>query len=153
MATAPERPLGTGLSVHAGPRFDDDGSLGHFLEDDARGEDAYGKLLRLLNLGLHERMGLLQRILARCTIDENGCWCWEGPDSGSGRGGNYGRFSFEGTTASVHRVVYTLCYGPIPNKKQIDHNCNNRSCCNPEHLVRMTHKRNQKLRDKRRRKC
>jgi hypothetical protein len=75
---------------------------------------------------------------------------WQGSHSGTGRGGGYGRFSFQGATCSVHRTVYAAVYGPIPPRKQVDHSCNNRLCCNPFHLVAMTHKHNQKLRDKRR---
>lgn len=55
--------------------------------------------------------------------------------------------SFEGSTAAVHRVIYSVVYGPIPPKKQVDHECNNRLCCNPLHLTHTTHKRNQRLRD------
>jgi len=72
------------------------------------------------------------------------CWIWQGPDSGNGRGGEYGRFSFEGTTASVHRTMYQIWHGPIAPKKQVDHLCRNRRCCNPLHLEQVTHLKNQK---------
>lgn len=99
-------------------------------------------------LGYSERIELLERILSKC-VKHGECWLWTGPTSGSGRGGGYGRTHHEGKTVSVHRTVYILCYGPIPPKKQIDHKCCNRLCCNPHHLQRVTHKSNQKLRDDR----
>lgn len=108
-------------------------------------------LAKCLSAGTNRRLELLQRIFSRCTWDGD-CLIWSGPHSGTGRGGDYGRFSFEGVTASVHIAVYELVFGPVPPKKQLDHSCERRRCCNPFHLVAMTHKRNQKLRDKRR-KC
>uniref|UniRef100_A0AAU6VZF5 HNH endonuclease n=1 Tax=Pseudomonas phage Arace01 TaxID=3138526 RepID=A0AAU6VZF5_9VIRU len=77
------------------------------------------------------------------------CHIWQGSDSGTGRGGGYGRMSLNGETAAVHRVVYTHYFGYIPAKKQIDHRCNNRACCNPAHLELVSHLRNQRLRAKR----
>lgn len=128
-------------------------ALGHFQEDDAGDQDAYSALMAMLNLGTKGKLALLARILARCQERANlvigPCYLWNGPTSGNGRGRGYGRFSFEGKTASVHRTVYEICWGPIPNRKQIDHICCNRNCCNPKHLVRVTHRQNQKLRDKR----
>lgn len=78
---------------------------------------------------------------------ESPCWIWRGPCSGSGRGGGYGRFCLDGATYAVHRAMYEIWHGPIGNKKQIDHKCRNRRCCNPLHLEQVTHKQNQKRRD------
>ena len=77
------------------------------------------------------------------------CHIWTGPDSGTGRGGGYPRMSLNGQTVAVHLVVYTHYFGYIPGKKQIDHRCNNRLCCNPEHLEMVSHLTNQKRRAKR----
>lgn len=33
-----------------------------------------------------------------------------------------------------HRTVYRLHFGEIPDGYEIDHICNIRACCNPEHL-------------------
>jgi len=76
------------------------------------------------------------------------CWIWQGGDSGDGRGGGYGRISIDGFSAAVHRVVYTMIHGYLPAKRQVDHLCENRLCCNPEHLEDMTHKQNQRKRRK-----
>ena len=94
------------------------------------------------------RLAILEKVFSRCE-EEGECLIWKGPNSGNGRGGYYGRFSFEGKTASVHRTVWATIFGPIPPRKQIDHKCNNRRCCNPSHLTLITHKRNQILRDER----
>jgi hypothetical protein len=74
------------------------------------------------------------------------CWVWQGGDSGSGRGGGYPRMSLNGGTVAVHRVMFTNEYGYIPPRKQIDHLCKNRMCCNPLHLEMVTHRVNQKRR-------
>jgi hypothetical protein len=76
------------------------------------------------------------------------CWNWKRGNSGNGRGGGYGRMSLGGQTVAAHRVAYTLWHGYIPSKKQIDHRCKNRACCNPEHLELVTYKENQRRRDK-----
>ena len=93
----------------------------------------------------NRRAHILHRILKRVEIDtKTGCWLWQGRTSGTGRGGGYGRIDMGGTTMAVHRVVYTNFYGIIPHKKQVDHTCYNRRCCNPEHLELVTHKENQR---------
>ena len=101
------------------------------------------------------RTGIMERILAKVTITDTGfilddkpspCFEWNGSDSGTGRGGGYGRMSLNGQTVAVHLVVYSHFYGYIPGKKQIDHLCNNRLCCNPAHLEMVSHLLNQKRR-------
>lgn len=98
---------------------------------------------------------IIKRIDDRCTILDTGfviegkaspCHLWVGPTSGDGRGGGYGRMSLDGQTVAVHLVVYAHYFGYIPGKKQIDHLCNQRLCCNPQHLELVTHLRNQRRR-------
>ena len=74
------------------------------------------------------------------------CHIWQGPTSGTGRGGGYARMSLDGQTVAVHIVSFTNKNGFVPGKKQIDHKCNNRLCVNEVHLQMVTHKKNQKLR-------
>lgn len=77
------------------------------------------------------------------------CWEWTGPDSGTkGRGKGYARMCLNGQTVAVHRAMYGTIFGYVPGKKQIDHRCRNRLCCNPVHLEMVTHKANQKRRMK-----
>lgn len=101
------------------------------------------------------RQTTIQKIESRCAIEDTGfildgnpspCHLWQGPTSGTGRGGGYGRMSLHGQTVAVHLVAYTHYYGYIPGKKQIDHLCNQRLCCNPAHLEMVTHLRNQRRR-------
>ena len=72
------------------------------------------------------------------------CFIWQGPTSGNGRGGGYGRMSLNGHTVAVHLVAYTNFFGYIPGNKQVDHLCRNRLCWNPQHLELVTHLKNQK---------
>lgn len=101
---------------------------------------------------------ILNRIYERVEVQDLGfiqgnqpspCHIWTGPDSGDGKGGGYSRMSLNSQTVAVHLVVYTHYYGYIPGKKQIDHLCNNRRCCNPVHLEMVTNLTNQRRRAKR----
>lgn len=104
---------------------------------------------------LDRRSAILDRIMERVLVEDRGyqvngvpspCHIWQGPTSGEGKGGGYGRMSLNAQTVAVHLVVYTHYFGYIPGKKQIDHLCNIRLCCNPGHLELVTHLRNQKRR-------
>jgi hypothetical protein len=104
------------------------------------------------------RLSIMERIYERVIVEDRGfilddqpspCHIWQGPTSGEGRGGGYGRMSLNSQTVATHLVVYTHYYGYIPGKKQIDHKCNNRLCVNPAHLQMVSHLRNQRLRAKR----
>lgn len=106
----------------------------------------------------HRRMTIIEKIEARCDILDTGffidgqpspCHLWTGPTSGNGRGGGYGRMSLDRQTVAVHLVAFTHYHGYIPGKKQVDHKCFQRLCCNPMHLELVTHLQNQKRRDER----
>lgn len=100
------------------------------------------------------RLDIFAKVMARVRITDTGwltpCWLWTGPTSGKGRGGGYGRMALSGQTVAVHLVMFCHFFGFIPGKKQVDHLCNVRKCCNPDHLELLTHKQNQKRRDQRR---
>lgn len=103
-----------------------------------------------IQLPINRKELVIDKLMSRVTIcPKTGCWNWDGPDSGNGRGGGYGRMSLDGQTVATHIVSYTHFYGYIPTKKQVDHTCNNRLCCNPLHLELVTHLQNQKRRAKR----
>ena len=104
------------------------------------------------------RTAIISRLEQRCEIVDTGfklnntpslCHLWRGPTSGTGRGGNYGRMSLNGQTVATHIVAYTHYFGYVPSKKQNDHLCNNRLCCNPAHLELVSHLTNQRRRAKR----
>lgn len=95
------------------------------------------------------RQAIFDKIMKRVKIDKDtSCWNWTGPTSGNGRGGGYGRMCLDGQTVSTHITMFVNFYGYVPSKKQIDHKCRNRLCCNPDHLEMVTHKQNQKRRAK-----
>lgn len=89
---------------------------------------------------------IFDKIMTRIKTTDSNCWIWTGPTSGSGRGGGYGRMYLDGQTVAVHIVMFTIFHGYIPSKKQIDHVCENRLCCNPHpnHLEMVSHEINQK---------
>lgn len=64
----------------------------------------------------------------RGTDDE--CWDWKGSTNRYG----YGRMRIRGRLYYVHRIVWELFYGPIPEGKLVLHKCDNSLCVNPNHL-------------------
>ncbi len=72
------------------------------------------------------------------------CFIWLGANSGTGKGGGYGRMSLDGHTVATHLVSFTHFYGYIPGNKQVDHLCKNRLCWNPAHLDLITNIENQR---------
>lgn len=85
---------------------------------------------------------VLDRIKARIKVSASGCWEWQGAT----RPGGYGIVQLgRGVgTGRVHRVVYELLVGPIPDGLTIDHLCANPRCCNPDHLEPVTRSENAK---------
>ncbi|MEC7290752.1 MAG: HNH endonuclease signature motif containing protein [Pseudomonadota bacterium] len=96
---------------------------------------------------INRRARMIQYIMDRIDVVpgplDTPCQLWTGGDSGDGRGGGYGRMTFEGATYAVHRARYILEEGPIPDKVQLDHLCENRRCCAPDHLEPVSHICNQ----------
>lgn len=79
------------------------------------------------------------------TSSEKGCWLWTGNKYLTG----YGQFSVAGRTVSAHRTAYILAGGSFNNGPLVLHGpCNERSCCNPDHLSSGTHEQNQADRDR-----
>lgn len=79
-----------------------------------------------------------RRLLLRTSIDEDGCWRWQGCRTTIG----YGQISFQGTMWTVHRLAYEAWTGPIPDGRVLDHLCRVRHCLNPAHLEAVTYSEN-----------
>jgi len=72
-------------------------------------------------------------------LDKSGdCWLWTGYTDDKG----YGIIMNLGKRVKVHRVMYALTHGEIPDGAFIDHKCFIHNCANPEHLRPATHKQN-----------
>lgn len=67
------------------------------------------------------------------------CWRWLGSwNSGNG----YSKVRWRGSVWMVHRLIYTMVFGPIPEGMVLDHRCRRRPCCNPLHMDPVTVREN-----------
>jgi len=67
-----------------------------------------------------------------------GCWIWTGPLSEQGYG--WSGINLPGPHSGlVHRIVYEILVGPIPEDHDLHHECGVVACCNPDHLTPLTH--------------
>lgn len=71
---------------------------------------------------------LVEKITSRCEIGD--CWIWQRTKNSAG----YGTMSLHGKKQYVHRLLWTLLVGEIPDGLEIDHLCKQTACCNPDHL-------------------
>lgn len=85
-----------------------------------------------------ETIEAMKRLSSRIVEQSNGCKEWVGSKDAKG----YGYVRFEGKTQRAHRVAWTSANGAIPDKLHVLHQCDNPSCCNPEHLFLGTNANN-----------
>lgn len=85
---------------------------------------------------------LPDRFLDKISPDPNtGCWLWTGAINNQG----YGIMSLttdKKRCVLAHRFAFQSEYGPIPDGKELDHECHTPLCVNPGHLEPVTHKVN-----------
>ena len=82
---------------------------------------------------------IVSRILQKVEKTET-CWVWNGSKN---KGKNsYGYIWFNRKNTLVHRIMYQIHKGDIPDGKEIDHLCRNKGCVNPDHLEAVSHREN-----------
>lgn len=68
----------------------------------------------------------------------SGCLEWTGSTTRDG----YGKVKIKQKVYGAHRIAFLIHNRCLPKDKEIMHKCDNKLCCNPEHLVAGTHKDN-----------
>lgn len=93
-------------------------------------------------------MAVLHRILMR-TVRDGDCWIWQGGVKDTG----YGAVRVGKAVQMVHRVVYAVWHGELPEWYDVHHSCHNILCVNPEHLSALSRSRNVAENNHERSKC
>ncbi|QYX76463.1 HNH endonuclease [Streptomyces akebiae] len=100
---------------------------------------------------VYQPSDLPSRIASKIEVDsESGCWLWTGSCNRESPSG-YGTVAYQGKTQLVHRVVFKLLVGEIPEGFQVSHaeprGPNHTRCCNPHHLEAVTREEALRRRD------
>jgi len=87
---------------------------------------------------------MIDGLVRRFEVADNGCWLW----TGTLNHGGYGVFSHgeRHRTRLAHRLIYEEVIDDIPPGYEMDHLCFNPACVNPDHLEVVTRSTNQQRR-------
>ena len=81
----------------------------------------------------------IDRFAKRVCVSDSGCWEWSGTRSKEG----YGKLKIKFVSYRTHRLSYYL-FKEDPGEDLVLHECDNKPCCNPEHLYLGGHSENAK---------
>lgn len=83
-----------------------------------------------------------RRILRKCKHANTGhsspCWIFTGRIDSDG----YGEVKFRGSKRFAHRIALAWKVGCAPARRDTEHLCKQRACCNPAHIVALPPKEN-----------
>ena len=79
--------------------------------------------------GHNNRSDPVDRFFNSFVVASNGCWEWKGIDTN-----RYALIHVNDKNIGAHRLSYIVHNGPIPEGLHVLHKCDNKKCCNPEHL-------------------
>ena len=82
--------------------------------------------------------------LRHCVVTPSGCWEWKGKiNTATG----YANFDANNKFYTGHKFSYEYFVKPVSGKNIVHHLCENKTCCNPEHLKEITYKEHTRKHD------
>lgn len=84
-----------------------------------------------------DHRGVIESIRLKSTVDEAGCWLWQGRVKKG-----YAEVTLGGKWRAVHRLSLEAKLGKPLGSQQAHHICANSTCVNPEHLQPATYAEN-----------